>query len=317
MQTIARTLFGEIIDYAGLFPPARLTMRDAVARFLDHRGSSDGWMLGRFVCPATRLAELAPLVTTAEGRHSPVRLAVLGTGGDDPPTLAATLERDLEAIASFVSEFGAEAPIEVFELKLPTKADPAETVDFVCDQLARPGRRSPHLFFEAPLLGDWRPAVELAARAVAVAGHEADRHRDCGLKIRCGGLEAMSVPSVEAVAGAVIAARNAEVQLKATQGLHHPFRHDDASLRTTVHGFVNLIAAAVLAKAHVLDAATVEAIVAEQDPQVFAVTGSALRWRDLEADIQAIVEGRQHAVAGFGSCSFSEPRADLADLGWI
>ena len=35
------------IDYAGLFPPAKLDMRDAVARYADYRGTSESWALGR------------------------------------------------------------------------------------------------------------------------------------------------------------------------------------------------------------------------------------------------------------------------------
>ena len=56
---MARILFERLIDDAGLFPPARKPMEQAVA---DHRAARDGehaWMLGRFLCPASRLGELA------------------------------------------------------------------------------------------------------------------------------------------------------------------------------------------------------------------------------------------------------------------
>jgi hypothetical protein len=52
-------LFDRLIDDAGLFPPARKPMDRAVA---DHRAARSGphaWMLGRLLCPASRLAELA------------------------------------------------------------------------------------------------------------------------------------------------------------------------------------------------------------------------------------------------------------------
>ena len=48
-----------LVDYAGLFPPAALSMADAVARYGEHVTSSDSWMLGRFVVPVERLDELA------------------------------------------------------------------------------------------------------------------------------------------------------------------------------------------------------------------------------------------------------------------
>src|SRR5436309_1541360 len=46
-----------LVDYAGLFPPAQLSMADAAANYLQYRASGDAWMLGRFVCPAPRLGE--------------------------------------------------------------------------------------------------------------------------------------------------------------------------------------------------------------------------------------------------------------------
>ena len=61
MNTCAKSLLDGIIDYAGLFPPARLPMDEAFSRFVEHRSSDDGWMLARFVCPAARLDELEPL----------------------------------------------------------------------------------------------------------------------------------------------------------------------------------------------------------------------------------------------------------------
>ncbi|HEX7940741.1 MAG TPA: hypothetical protein VF488_03015, partial [Gemmatimonadaceae bacterium] len=48
-----------LVDYAGLFPPAELSMSDATARYASYLRSSDAWMLGRFVVPVERLDELA------------------------------------------------------------------------------------------------------------------------------------------------------------------------------------------------------------------------------------------------------------------
>src|SRR5688572_24678308 len=52
-----RLLLRGVVDYAGLFPPAGLTMADAVAAYARHREEDASWMLGRFVLPAARLDE--------------------------------------------------------------------------------------------------------------------------------------------------------------------------------------------------------------------------------------------------------------------
>ncbi len=53
-----RVLLDSIIDYAGLFPPASLSMRDAVRNYEKYRESEQAWMLGRFVVPAAKLGEV-------------------------------------------------------------------------------------------------------------------------------------------------------------------------------------------------------------------------------------------------------------------
>ena len=49
----------------------------------------------------------------------------------------------------------------------------------------------------------------------------------------------------------------------------------------------------------------------------FRLTESSLGWRNLNAELDDVVEGRMTAMTSFGSCSFTEPREDLAGLGWL
>jgi hypothetical protein len=83
-----RALLEHLIDHAALFPPASLPMPEALAE--DHRAgdSADSWLLARFVCPVSKLPELAgettrslsvvadapvpydPRIESVEARHS-------------------------------------------------------------------------------------------------------------------------------------------------------------------------------------------------------------------------------------------------------
>jgi hypothetical protein len=75
-----------------------------------------------------------------------------------------------------------------------------------------------------------------------------------------------------------------------------------------MYGFVPvLLAGALLAAGH--PPAAVAPLLAERDPAAFgAAPGGAPAWRGLAAG--------PRALAGFGSCSFEEPAAELAALGW-
>jgi hypothetical protein len=53
-----RALLEGLIDYAGLFPPAALSMQDAVRNYARYRDEQYAWALGRFVVPADRIDEV-------------------------------------------------------------------------------------------------------------------------------------------------------------------------------------------------------------------------------------------------------------------
>jgi hypothetical protein len=54
-----RALLSNLIDYAGLYPPAALSLRDVTERYDAYRASEYGWMLNRLVLPAAKLSDVA------------------------------------------------------------------------------------------------------------------------------------------------------------------------------------------------------------------------------------------------------------------
>jgi len=52
-----RALVSNLIDYAGLYPPAGLPLEEVLARYGRYRSSPECWMLNRLVLPASKLAE--------------------------------------------------------------------------------------------------------------------------------------------------------------------------------------------------------------------------------------------------------------------
>ena len=53
-----KALLANLIDYAGLFPPAALSMEEAVRNYARYREGEHAWMLGRFVVPEARAHEV-------------------------------------------------------------------------------------------------------------------------------------------------------------------------------------------------------------------------------------------------------------------
>ena len=60
MKRSLRVLLEGLIDYAGLFPPAALTMQDAVRNYARYRDGHHAWALGKFIVPKERVKEVPP-----------------------------------------------------------------------------------------------------------------------------------------------------------------------------------------------------------------------------------------------------------------
>ncbi len=180
MPASLRALLEGVIDYAGLFPPARLPLDEAVRNYLRYRREPESWMLARFVCPAARLTELGNLLREIGPGEAPVRLAVLGRGGDTARDFADGLSQDLGQIEEFRTQFGERAAVDVLEARGPGtwSADPKGDVAAlrgpatVGAKFAKP----PALFYEAP------PALPDLARTIQF-------FLGAGFKLRCGGVQ--------------------------------------------------------------------------------------------------------------------------------
>jgi hypothetical protein len=320
-----RALLDGILDYAGLFPPARLPVDQAIRNYAGYRQGPDGWMLGRFVCPASRLAELAAFRDELFASGPPFAFSVLPRPGESAAHFLTGLRADLEAVAAFTKHHGDHVVVDMAEFRLPmstpSTGDVRDLLEATGRLLAGHGPPVVQLFVELPPGSDWWPAT--TAVVAALAFHNACttparlRGSLVGLKLRCGGLEPAAVPSPEQLAYTITACRDAGVALKFTAGLHHPFRHFDAGTRTVAHGFLNVFTAGVLAHARGLGTADVRRLIEDDAAGHFVFDAQGLRWQDHRATTAEIAAARRSAVTSFGSCSFDEPRDDLRALGLL
>lgn len=289
MTPAARALLASLVDYAGLFPPASLAMADAVAEYRRWRASPEAWMLGCFVVPAARLAELARALGGGSAADGPWPLSVLAG-----PDAAA----DLARVLAFEREKGAR--VRSVELKAAGPAALETALDAIAGRL---------VYVELPADDDLGP---LLARLKA---------RRARAKLRTGGVTAEAIPAPAAVARFLRECARAGVPFKATAGLHHAVRAEHAlsyapaAPRAKMHGFLNLFTAAALARLG--PAADLEAVLLEEDPTAFALEADGLAWRGLRASTPALADCRATFAASFGSCSFAEPVAELRALGMI
>ncbi len=320
MPPALRAFLDGLIDYAGLFPPAALDLDPALDAYARYRAGDDAWMLGRFIVPARRLPDL-DAYRDHFAQAPPFVFSVLGLPADGRSAPDAALAT-LAAGRAFEDRHHGCVVADRFEFRL--SRDEAEDLVALGELFGAVGEHldaregaPARAFFEVPLLGDaWRVGVETAAQAVADYKAAAGRPA-VGVKLRCGGVTPDAFPSVEAVAAALLACRDAGAPFKATAGLHHPVRHVNESVGAPMHGFLNVFGGAVLARACGLDRGTLERLLADEDPAHFTFTDDGFAWRDVGADAEAVAEARAALATSYGSCSFDEPREDLHALGLL
>ena len=312
-------LLAELVDYAGLFPPAALDLDPAVRNFAAYRGGADAWMLGRFIVPAGRLGELDAFADTFAAAP-PARFSVLGYApeGDGSEAWAEAARRTVDDARAFGRRHRA-AVCDRFEFRLPAPlaADADRLAGLLgdLDGTLRAGGADVRAAVEVPFLDD-PGRVGPAAQAVADANGRAGRPA-FALKFRCGGVTPDLVPDVETLAAALVAARDGGAPFKATAGLHHPFRNDDEAVGTTMHGFVNVFGGAALARVHGLSAGDLAEILHDADPGHWRLGDDGLGWRSLQTTPPEIADTREQFALSYGSCSFDEPREDLREIGWL
>jgi hypothetical protein len=287
-------LLAGLVDYAGLFPPAALSMDGAAAEYARARRSPEAFMLGRFVLPAGRLAELP--------RSADAHLPEPGTG--EPWRLSALLGADVHGDSALVTAFNASnagrAVVDAVELKAGSPEDAEAAIEALPAGLAA--------FVEVPLGPNLGGLLEVLRRHRASA------------KVRTGGVVPEAIPDPAEVARFIAACAEAGVPWKATAGLHHPMRAEHALTyaeggpRAVTHGFLNVFVAAVAACAGA-SPADLEALLREEQPSAFRIGGHALAWRHLRFSADDVARARRGFATSFGSCSFAEPVAGLRSLG--
>jgi hypothetical protein len=325
MRQSVEALLKGVIDYAGLFPPAKLPLEQAIRSYARYREDAEDWMLGRFICPAGRLSELdryQELFT--HGR--PFVFSALGRGGNTGADFLDGLGADLKEITTFCNRHGPRVVVDVYEARLPvdvlSEGDPTlafELLEDIAGAIERDGPPALKPFFECPLRQEWRAEIEVFLLALATEARQAvasHRHRSHhpGFKLRCGGTEAAAFPTTQQVAFVLERARAHAVPIKLTAGLHHPLHHLDRELGVMMHGFLNVLVGAVLGATHHLEEDALREILETTDVNLFAFDNTGVSWGDLSADEGEIGACRHGVVLSFGSCSFDEPRDHLRAL---
>jgi hypothetical protein len=295
-----RALLAHSIDYAGMFPPCSLGLDSALRNQAEYVLSPDEWMLGGFVLPAEQFDATKQLLSQFDAQH-PLRIAALGPKTASANAFLEALD-DADAATRSLSRHNVDLiSISHLEMFLPKEVDVASLNE------ARSIVGDLPVFWEAP-----PDRAEQTIALLAEFNSDADSPT-FGYKLRTGGITADAFPTSMQIAKALVTPATHQLPLKFTAGLHHPLRQYREEVETKMHGFLNVLGAAVLAAEHRWDASQTATMLDEENADSFSFTDDFFAWREWRIDTKRL-QYRRRFVVSFGSCSFDEPRDDLRAL---
>lgn len=315
-----KKLVTNLIDYAGLFPPASLPLKEAYKNYVRYINESDEWILSKFICPAKQLSSLAELIKEDKNDKS-FSISVLGRSGANAEEFVNGTAEDINLIAGFLQSTQNKFYTDIFEVRFPEDIVLENNIDAMYEIMNSAASMFKEnisfpvkVFFELPLKNDWKASVNNFAAALKKHNNyfgQDEKLLKSGLKLRTGGVEASAFPSVEQIACVINTCYENQAPLKFTAGLHHPIRHYNDSVKTKMHGFLNIFGAAVLLYGNDLPEQDLINIISDEDANNFKFDNEFFRWKEFKAPLQVIENARKNFAVSYGSCSFDEPREDL------
>jgi hypothetical protein len=319
MTESLRILLANLIDYAGLFPPAALTMEPTVTNYDAYRRSKHSWLLARLVMPVARLGEfeaaLGQLPPAAANREEWRLTSPLG------PNVAADVAKILEFNRRHAAPAGPSPSVTPPTSTMISQSSmaPAITIESVemraanAQEIRAAASQIPkelQAYFEIPI-GD---TLESSLAAITETGARA--------KVRTGGEAPEMFPTGADLAHFFTLCKTAGVPFKASAGLHRPVRgqqpytYKPDSASGTMHGFLNVFLTAAMVRDGMSEQDAAQ-LLAEQSPEAFLWEEKGAAWRTHCIGNKQLAAARRSFCLTVGSCSFAEPLDNLTALGLV
>ena len=292
MFSSLKVLLSSMVDYAGLFPPAKLDLGEAIANYVKYHQTQENWLLGHFVTPISLLSELETLVADKFSENTIISKC----------SLSVILSEDWESELKQLEAFNNSNKLKIISVEF--KSIPPEEIRRAIHHLSD----EIESFFEIPLSENLAPYLAVLKGTKASA------------KIRTGGLTAKAFPNADRLCQFIFASAKAQVPFKATAGLHHPLpgkytvSYETNSFSTSMQGFLNLSILTALVYWQKLTPKEALIVLQESSLNSFQFQDGNIAWQDRHLNLVELQQARQSFFRSFGSCSFQEPLDELGEL---
>jgi hypothetical protein len=283
VSTLVPPLFAGLVDDASLLPPSFIGLADAVAKHGEHRAAWYADLLGSLLVPASLIGADFPVPGPPVGLVGDVAVSAVGVAVEKLRAAGAAVGH-LEVAVARRGEDPQPGLADLRALAAPYQHLSGQDRDLT-------------VYAEIPLSWGLLAALDTVAEARAGGVRIAP-------KFRVGGLAAELFPTPVELAAVICACRDRDLPFRLAAGLRHAIRHTDPETGFTHHGFLNVLAASILAVEGAEVAEVAEALAATHPVPLVEPT----RGRRDE---------RRPLFVGFGAANVVEPLTELVRLGLV
>lgn len=332
MTESLRLLLFDLIEYAGMFPPAKLPFEQAFENYLRYRKQPENWILSRFICPTSNLENLSDSIQSDLVDEWPIRVSVLIASSDNPLQDPQQIIQEVQKVNHYSEINYPKMMIESIETKISEglidtilKDEKHDLLSFdltpfsasILNAVMEQKRPLQRIFVELPYNGT---SISITAVKQMLLEFEKLNHylskydllTRVGIKIRCGGTNI--IPSIP-LSEVMIECAKRNVPFKATAGLHYPFFD---KVRNEKYGFISLFIASAFAYSNPnIDIEFIQTILTEKESQNFFFHENGMTYLNQWHLTNEQISHSRKLFQSFGSCSFEEPLDELKKIGWL
>jgi hypothetical protein len=280
-----------IIDYAGIFPPAQLSASESLRNYQTYRNGPENWILGSLAWSCSTLSELSPLLTA----NDEIELALIGRPSTNWDTWQDARLQDVEDV-NLILEKCSGVAAATYESRI----DDLSHITDALNSLRSLGKET-DIYIELP----WDKPLDDALAEIAT-------QEWARAKFRTGGKTKDAYPSPLQLAGVIKQCIDLEVEFKLTAGLHEPIAHIDKANGAFAHGFLNVLMATSAAYQDDASIQELASILESDDPSEWSIkNGLTFDGKRLSEDD---LNNARSFFGSFGSCSISDPLEGLQRL---
>ncbi|WGL61045.1 hypothetical protein QEJ31_05480 [Pigmentibacter sp. JX0631] len=311
----------ELLDYAGLFPPAKLTLQESLLNYSSYTKHIQKNWLGKFILPSNKIAECIEIMLNQKifkSNNASLKFSIILNSCEKINDYSGIIDSDLKLIDQFESACKNKISIDSIEFFPPKEVFQPNNLSLFKNMLSLVdnklcnAKKIKYKYLEIPFSENINEYIEF----ISDFNLNQKEIKFC-IKLRTGGVTPQQIPSAFHIAQAIRLSAEKQIPIKATAGLHVPVPNDNPEVGARLHGFFNIFSCLLLCYKKLLTISEMENILENYSYSDFKFTEDGFTVGNKFLANAEMTHLRNSFIKSFGTCSFLEPIEHLHENNFL